>query len=281
MSFQIFQISDLYFSQKAGSKMELLENHLDKQLSEVLPHIQSRIKYKTKYFGIATLKNPFDNWIVEEIIFETKPDVIIEIGNLNGGSTLKLAHFCDLLNNGRVIGVDISHIRIPSIVKNHPRISLYEGDACDNFSIIKDTIQKDDHVMIIEDSSHTYDNTLRILRTYSCLIKKNDYIIIEDSICYHGLQEGPLPGPYEAIETFLNENSSFISDRSRESFIITWNPKGFLVRVDDNINENYNQFDKKTKNLSKLANKLFRFLQLFLPPIISIFFTKIKKIFNS
>ena len=59
---------------------------------------------------------------------------------------------------------------------------------------------------MIEDSSHTYDNTLAVLRTYSGLTQVGDYFIVEDSICHHGLEVGPSPGPYEAIEAFVAEN---------------------------------------------------------------------------
>ncbi len=43
---------------------------------------------KTSYFGVKTLKNPMDFWVYREIIFEHKPDVIIEIGNNWGGSII-------------------------------------------------------------------------------------------------------------------------------------------------------------------------------------------------
>src|SRR5881296_996723 len=45
------------------------------------------------------------------------------------------------------------------------------------------------------------------------------------------LEVGPRPGPYEAIETFLATDARFEADRSQESFVITWNPKGYLKRV--------------------------------------------------
>jgi cephalosporin hydroxylase len=85
--------------------------------------------------------------------------------------------------------------------------------------------------MVIEDSSHTYDHTLNVLRTYAPLVQIGDYFIVEDGICHHGLEVGPHPGPMEAIETFIAENSHFEIDRQREAFVITWNPKGYLRRV--------------------------------------------------
>lgn len=207
-----------------------MEENLDMPLSKVLEVIQDRILYKTTYFGVQTLKSPIDYWVYQEIIFETKPDVIIEIGNNCGGSTLALAHLCDLLGSGRVIGLDISHGKVPERVRKHPRITFIEGDACQSFERVRKLILEEERVLVIEDSSHTYDNTLRVLKTYSVLIKPGDYFIVEDSICHHGLSVGPKPGPFEAIETFVNSNTDFEIDRSRESFLITWNPKGYLRR---------------------------------------------------
>ncbi len=209
---------------------QYMENCLDMPLREVLSIIQDRIITQTTYFGIETFKNPLDYWVYQEIIFEEKPDVIVEIGNNSGGSTLAIAHFCDLMNRGRVIGIDISHAKVPDCVKMHPRIQLIEGDACAGFPEIKEMIQDTETVLVIEDSSHTYDNTLNVLRTFCELVPPGGYFIVEDGICHHGLDVGPEPGPYEAIDAFVKENEAFDIDRSKESFLITWNPKGFLRR---------------------------------------------------
>ena len=208
-----------------------MEDNLDMTLRKVLKIIQDRIINQSTYFGIKALKSPNDYWVYQEILWETKPDVIIEIGNCHGGSTLALAHTCDCLGKGRVIGVDLDQKSIPELVRNHPRITLLEGDACTLFPKIKDLILKQDRVLVIEDSSHNYKDTLNVLHLYSTFIKPGDYFIVEDSIINHGLdfKEFEL-GPLEAIETFVKENKEFEIDRTRESFLITWNPKGYLRR---------------------------------------------------
>lgn len=208
-----------------------MEENLDMPLREALAIIQDRIMNQTTYFGVKALKNPLDHWVYQELIYEIHPDIIIEIGNASGGSTLSLAHIYDLLGKGKVIGIDLSHEGIPEHVKNHGRITFITGDACQLFADVAKLISANDRVLIIEDSSHTYQNTLNVLRTYSVLLKPGDYFIVEDSICHHGLSVGPEPGPYEAIETFVEENGNFEIDRSRESFLITWNPKGYLRRI--------------------------------------------------
>ena len=211
--------------------MAYLEESLNLSLKETVAIMQERILHSTYYFGVQTFKNPLDFWVYQEMLFELKPDVIIEIGNYYGGSTLALAHQCDLLGKGKVIGLDIIHERIPNIVRQHPRITLIEGDACQTIEQVKRMIDPGDHVLVIEDSSHTYENTLNVMRAYSTLVKPGGYLIVEDSNCHHGLDMGPSPGPYEAIESFMAENNDFAIDRGREGFLITWNPKGFLKRV--------------------------------------------------
>ncbi len=208
-----------------------MEENLDLPLSEVLPIIQKRIMTTTSYHGVKTLKNPMDYWVYQELIYQIQPDVIVEVGNNWGGSTLALAHQLDLLGKGRVIGIDIEQSKIPAIVRNHPRITLIESPAVEAFPAVKELIAKDERVLVIEDSSHTYENTLNVLRLYNEFIHKGDYFIVEDTICHHGLDVGPNPGPYEAVEAFIEENDQYVIDRSIESFLITWNPKGFLQKV--------------------------------------------------
>lgn len=210
----------------------LMEENLDISIRRALELIQRRIMSETDYLGIKTLKNPLDLWVYQEIIFQTQPDFIIEVGNFSGGSTLALAHICDHLERGRVIGLDISHENVSTRVSGHPRILLLEGNACESFGKVAEIVGERSNVMVIEDSAHTYENTLSILETYAVLLKPGQYFIVEDSICHHGLDVGPNPGPYEAIEEFLRNHKDFESDRGRESFFITWNPKGYLKKRD-------------------------------------------------
>lgn len=211
--------------------MSVLETSLQIPLKNVLSYMQYRIMNETKYFGVTTFKSPLDFWVYQELLFETRPDYIVEIGNFHGGSALALAHLCDALGHGEIIGVDISHAGVPDLVRQHPRIRLIEGDACQSFPAVASLIGGNRNVMIIEDSSHTFENTLAVLRTFSPLVAPGHYFIVEDGIIQHGLDGGPSPGPYEAIEVFVRENGGFEIDRSRESFLITWNPKGYLKRI--------------------------------------------------
>jgi len=180
--------------------------------------------------GKVISKTPSDAWIYQEIIHETKPDVVIEVGNWLGGSTLFLADILELEGHGRVIGIDIDH---SSIDFKHPRIAWITGDANSNDSLaeVRAQISEGERAMVVEDSSHTFDNTLAVLRNYCQFVSKNHYFIVEDTNCRLPFAAGPRPGPYEAVHEFLKENPCFEIDKTREKFVITSNFDGYLKRI--------------------------------------------------
>ena len=187
--------------------------------------------HNSNWLGRKIQKNPFDIWTYQEIIFQTKPTVIIEIGNNFGGSTLFLANILDSLKSGKVIGVDIKHEKIRNL--KHSRIKWIEGDATSEkvYEKVKEEISHDDKVMIIEDSSHEYLATLKILEMYCHLVTSGNYFIVEDGICKEPYIDGPKPGPYEAIHQFIINHPEFIINKKMEKFIFTYNPDGFLQKI--------------------------------------------------
>ena len=144
--------------------MSFMEECLNWPLSKVLPILQRRIMDGSTYHGIPTLKNPLDFWIYQEILWETRPDIIIEIGNYHGVSALALAHACDSLGSGKIVGVDTTHDNIDPRVRAHPRITLITGDANDVRSGVERLVGRNQSVMVIEDSAHTYEHTLKYWR---------------------------------------------------------------------------------------------------------------------
>lgn len=219
--------------ENSGGLTRTLEDSLNLPLEDVLLRMQRQMMNRSTYFGIEAWKSPIDFWIYQEILFESQPDVIIEIGCNRGGGTLALAHMCKNLGRGRVIGIDISLAKIAPSVAACENIEFIEAEAMSCFETVQSSIKPEERVLVIEDSEHTYENTLALLRLYSELVKVGDYFIVEDSIRNRGITfpEAPDVGPYDAIETFVIENKNFVIDRDKERFLITWNPKGYLQRV--------------------------------------------------
>lgn len=203
---------------------------MKRPVSEMLAQMQEAICQHTTWRGVKALKSPVDFWIYQEIIEEVRPDLIIEIGVNHGGSTLALADLCRLVGHGHVLGIDTSLAMVHPKVIEHQRITLIEGSAADRFESVAATVKSADRVLVIEDSDHTYKNTLKVLQDYSKLVTPGSYMIVEDTICHHGLAAGEFPGAYEAVDKFLSECNDFERDERGEKFGITWNPGGYLRR---------------------------------------------------
>lgn len=187
--------------------------------------------YNTFWLGTQTLKCPFDLWIYQEIIYELRPDIIIECGTFQGGSALFLASICDLVNNGTILTIDIEKKKDRP---QHRRIHYLHGSSTseDIIEEIKRFIQGSDSVMVILDSNHHKDHVLNELRIYSEFVTPGSYLVVEDTnINGHPVHPDFGPGPMEAIKDFFEENNNFIIDRTKEKFLVTFNPNGYLLKI--------------------------------------------------
>lgn len=197
-------------------------------------HIFGKTWCNTFWLGIPTLKCPLDLWIYQEIIFEVKPDVIIECGTAHGGSALFLASVCDLVGNGKVITIDIEDKKGRP---KHNRIKYLLGSSTSKEIVrkVRSLVKNGDKVMVVLDSDHHKEHVLNELRIYSNFVTKGSYIIVEDTnINGHPVYPEFGPGPMEAVEEFLREkNKDFVVDKTKEKFYLTFNPKGYLKRIND------------------------------------------------
>ncbi len=85
-------------------------------------------------------------------------------------------------------------------------------------------------VLVILDSDHSQGHVEAELEAYAPLVPVGCYLIVEDSNIGR-IRKDLMPGPLEAIETFLARTDEFVIDRDREKFLITFNPSGYLRRV--------------------------------------------------
>lgn len=185
----------------------------------------------TAWFGVRLRKCPLDLWVYQEMIYDLKPDIIIECGTQYGGSAFYLAHMCDLNGKGKVVTIDIKDY--PEKPK-HPRITYLLGSSVSKGIVdqVKATINSRDKVLVILDSDHGRDHVLAELEAYSPLVNLGGYIIVEDTnINGHPVSPGSGPGPMEAVDEFLARTDMFEIDKSKEKFYLTFNPRGYLKRI--------------------------------------------------
>ncbi|HSS20300.1 MAG TPA: CmcI family methyltransferase [Pyrinomonadaceae bacterium] len=188
-------------------------------------------KNNTFWMNVAVAKCPLDLWVYQEIINETKPDLIIETGTAYGGSALFLASICELANHGRIITVDVE---AQAGRPEHPRIEYVSGSSTSEAVIaeLQRLTGKDDRVMVILDSDHRAEHVRQELELYAPVVAVGCYLIVEDTnINGHPVSSLFGDGPMEAVEQFTAGNSNFVIDGEREKFFMTFNPKGYLRRV--------------------------------------------------
>jgi cephalosporin hydroxylase len=185
------------------------------------PEGAGHIYGRTYWMGVQCLKCPLDLWIYQEIINEIRPDLIIETGTRHGGSTLFMANMLDLIGKGEVITIDIEELPRPS----HPRIKYVTGSSTDADLIASALSNRPDETrMVVLDSDHTKQHVLNELNLLSKYVSAGSYLIVEDTNI-------PTDGPYQAVEEFLQTRKEFVIDESREKFLLTFNPSGYLRRI--------------------------------------------------
>jgi cephalosporin hydroxylase len=184
---------------------------------------------RTQWLGKPVRKCPLDLWIYQEILFRTRPDVIIETGTLFGGSALFLASMCELLGNGRVISIDVD---AKDDLPTHPRILFLAGSsiAPEIVDRVRGEITNTDSVMVILDSDHHDDHVLGELNAYGPLVTEDCYLIVEDTMAGFAPERWG-GGPSTAIQEFMKSDRPFVIDPSCEKFGMTFNPGGYLKRV--------------------------------------------------
>jgi cephalosporin hydroxylase len=185
----------------------------------------------TQWLGVKTLRCPLDLWLYQEIIFETRPDVIVETGTAHGGGALFLASICDLVKNGQVISIDITQA---SPRPQHPRLSYLTGSSVASI-IVKEVHQRAANAkqtLVILDSDHSKEHVVAEMKAYAPIIRPNGYMIVEDTIVNgHPIRPEFGPGPMEAVEEFLKSNAGWIIDRTKEKFLLSFNRNGYLKRA--------------------------------------------------
>jgi cephalosporin hydroxylase len=182
------------------------------------------------WLGAQALKNPLDLWVYQEIMFETKPELVVETGTYRGGSAHYLASLCDLMGRGEVVSIDVEPRR--DDYPKHPRITYLAGCSSTDPAVVAEMRERADGrpVLVILDSDHSQAHVEAELAAYAPLVPVGCYVIVEDSNIGR-IRKDLMPGPREAVETFLARTDEFMIDRDREKFLITFNPSGYLRRV--------------------------------------------------
>ncbi len=196
----------------------------------------SGVLKETTFLGIPSTQNPCDNWSLQEMISEIKPDLLIETGTYKGGTTLFYAMVLEQVNpDARIVTIDIepqvAEASGYDVFKRMVEVVTSDSVAPELIESLKERA-KGRKVFVVLDSLHTKEHVSRELAAYAPLVSVGSYIVVADTnVNGHPVLPGFGPGPYEAVEEFLAGHPEFEADRAREKFYLSFYPKGFLKRV--------------------------------------------------
>jgi len=221
----------------------------------------SKYSYNFSWLGRPIIQYPQDVVAMQELIWQVKPDLIIETGIAHGGSLilsasmLAMLDMCDaidigseinpLISNRRVLGVDIdirAHNRVA--IESHPmasRIQMIQGSsiAPEIIRQVEDVAAQYQRILVFLDSNHTHDHVLAELNAYAPLTSKDSYCCVFDthvedmpSDMYPDRPWGPGNNPKTAVLSYLKIHPEFEIDKKiQHKLLITVAPDGYLKRV--------------------------------------------------
>ena len=202
--------------------------------------MDKKFTYQFDWLGIPIIQMPTDILVFQDIVWKTKPDLIIETGVARGGSVNFWASMQDLCGiDGRVIGIDIDireHAREAiSHSKYSDKITLIESNSVDTSISSKLEMYTPNfkNIMVVLDSNHTHEHVYQELLIYSHIVSSGCYLIVLDTMTEFirkplDRQWGPGDNPYTAVQQFMLQNEDFTLDLAYEKrSLLTLAPSGF------------------------------------------------------
>jgi cephalosporin hydroxylase len=201
--------------------------------------------YQWSWLGLPVIQMPPDIVALQEVIWETQPQLVIETGIARGGSLVLYASILELIGEGEVLGIDIdirAHNR--EAIEAHPlgkRIRTIEGPSLDDNVITRARVAaaEVERVMVVLDSNHTHEHVLGELRAYGPLVTVGQFLVVADTFVdqlpaqeHRPREWGPANNPATALRAWLDEVEGFEPDRFVNSkLLLTASPGGYLRRV--------------------------------------------------
>jgi cephalosporin hydroxylase len=201
--------------------------------------------------GRPIIQYPQDLVALQEIIWEVKPDLIIETGVAHGGSAVFFASLLELnaLSGGPkdaevwCVEIDLRTHNREALVAHpmYPRLRIFDGSSVDEkiALVIAEKAATCQRVMVILDSNHTHEHVLGELNLYAPLVSVGSYCVVFDTVIedLDGVEFVDRPwgkgdNPKTAVAEFMKTNSDFIVDYAiDEKLLISSAPGGYLKRV--------------------------------------------------
>jgi cephalosporin hydroxylase len=205
---------------------------------------EQKYVYNFSWMGRPVIQMPGDLIALQELIWQVRPQLIIETGIAHGGSLIFHASMLELLGEGEVLGIDID-IRPHNLaaIEGHPmakRIRMLQGSSTDPAVIAEAVVSaKDKRTLVVLDSNHTHEHVLAELMAYAPLVSVGSYCVVFDTVVedlrpdtFPDRPWSPGDSPKTAVAAFLRDDDRFQIDRAiADKIQISAAPDGYLRRV--------------------------------------------------
>jgi cephalosporin hydroxylase len=180
--------------------------------------------YQWSWLGVPIIKYPEDMLVIQEFMFEFRPEFVIEIGVARGGG-LKFYHSIQKLMGltPKVLGIDIKFFpHTLSALESEllDGVELIEGNSVSPKVISKTSslIRPTERTFLILDSNHSHDHVKAELESYSPLLPEESVILVADTLGEKIVDKsrkrnwGPGNNALSALKEFLFESQSWALD---------------------------------------------------------------------
>jgi len=212
-------------------------------LNWMLKSNEYRYCYLHNVTGVPSIQYPSDIIELQDIVWNTKPDLIIETGVAHGGSLLSYAMVLNSCNtNSMVIGIENTmrdcNRRVISEHALTNNVHIIDGSSIEfnTYDRVKAIAKDYKSIMVILDSNHSHDHVYKEMMFYGELVTKGCYMIVMDTII-ENLPSGFMNStkwdkgnnPYTALHEYLTSNDRFIIDHNKTmKLLVSSSPSGYL-----------------------------------------------------
>lgn len=194
-----------------------------------------------QWHGIQFLQNPADAFAIQELLWNEKPDMVVEIGTHKGGSALYFAEIMHDYNpNSLWVTIDPAFQNSAAarmiaaqgpLAKSIVWINGLSNDAINVLPQVKKLAEGKKKVFVIQDGQHAASQVVADFALYDSLVTVGGYFLVQDTILDR--TQAPQQGPLAGVNQWLSGygRGRYVADKRYEHLLWSTNHNGYLRKI--------------------------------------------------